>query len=61
MWRCAWSGLQNASSVAQLAGVDAFVLITTIVPVAQTARRNKQTIPVSHGRSLQGNERASFS
>ncbi|CAN6214280.1 unnamed protein product [Urochloa humidicola] len=38
-----WSGLQNASSVAQLAGVDAFVLITMIVRAAQTARRNKKT------------------
>ncbi|PUZ69207.1 hypothetical protein GQ55_2G090600 [Panicum hallii var. hallii] len=38
-----WSGLQNASSIAQLAGVDAFVLITAIVRAAQTARRNKKT------------------
>ncbi|PAN10443.2 hypothetical protein PAHAL_2G095500 [Panicum hallii] len=38
-----WSGLQNASSIAQLAGVDAFVLITTIVRAAQTTRRNKKT------------------
>ena len=38
-----WSGLQNASSIAQLAGVDAFVLITAIVRAARTARRNKKT------------------
>ncbi|CAN6207981.1 unnamed protein product [Urochloa humidicola] len=38
-----WNGLQQASSVAQLAGVDAFVLITMIVRAAKTARRNKKT------------------
>ncbi|OEL17708.1 Cysteine-rich receptor-like protein kinase 10 [Dichanthelium oligosanthes] len=38
-----WSGLQNASSVAQLTGVDAFALITMIARAAETARRNKKT------------------
>ncbi|TKW31450.1 hypothetical protein SEVIR_2G107300v4 [Setaria viridis] len=38
-----WDGLEKVSSVAQLTGVDAFVLITTIVRVAATARRNRKT------------------
>jgi hypothetical protein len=38
-----WDGLQNASSIAQLTGVDAFVLITTVARLAATARRNRKT------------------
>ncbi|TVT97415.1 hypothetical protein EJB05_57331, partial [Eragrostis curvula] len=37
------SGLQTASAIAQVAGVDAFSLITLIVRAANTASQNKKT------------------
>ncbi|KAL6897327.1 hypothetical protein ACP4OV_007023 [Aristida adscensionis] len=38
-----WGALQHASSVAQLAGVDALGLVAATVRAAQTARRNRRT------------------
>lgn len=38
-----WSGVGQVASMAQLAGVDAYGLITMIVEAAQTVKRNRET------------------
>lgn len=38
-----WNGMEQAATIAQLVGVDALGLISTIVQAAQTVQRNKET------------------
>lgn len=38
-----WSGVGQVASIAQLAGVDAYGLISMIVEAAQTVKRNRET------------------
>ncbi|XBI76386.1 hypothetical protein VPH35_069629 [Triticum aestivum] len=38
-----WNGMSQVASIAQLAGVDAYGLITMIVEAARTVRRNRET------------------